>query len=105
MKGFSIEGRYVNGDPLARIVMIIDSEIKYERMYEHEDDTVSCIVIKILTSARKSVTIIGYYREWNLANHNVPYRTNKPEDQVHHFKKCMKLVRRQFWKEGRYLNI
>ena len=86
-KGYKFEEKFIYNDILSRLTIIIDKNLPYERRRDLEDDTTPCIVIQVKISTRKSIIIVGYYRQWKLLDQTNPDSTRHPDHQMARFRR------------------
>ena len=63
---FNFEDKLVNGETKARCCIMINRDIKHEKLAKYEDPLNSSIAIRVKDGNSKWLYILGIYRQWKL---------------------------------------
>ena len=91
-KGYKVESKFLGEEKLARIMVLIKSDITYERLKKFESNDNAMIVLKIKIAARRYMKAICLYRQWQIL-HKVEPNSGLPIKQLERFNHVMDLLR------------
>ena len=77
-KGYKVESKYFNDSNLSRHIVMLKSDITYERLTSLENDKNSKIILKAKISNNKCIHIVNVYSQLTLLKSNA----NSPESQM-----------------------
>ena len=78
-KGFGIETNTLPNNAVSRVAVFIKHGVEYSRVHSAENTINPSVVIKIYSTKRKYVTIVGWYRQWKCADLTKPVSTHDKE--------------------------
>ena len=70
----------------SRNAIMVNKGINYKRRYDLEDDITCCIWIEVSLGSRKSILIMGGYRQWQLPQFFNDKASIKPKSQLKRYK-------------------
>ena len=83
-----------NGNCTRTSMMLKKDSIDYERMHKLEDPNIATIWVKVKITPKKSILVIGGYRQWRLpSSANQPF-SGKTNNQIGRFLKIKDQIRR-----------
>ena len=91
-KGYKVESKFLGEEKLARIMVLIKSDITYERLKRYETDDNAMIVLKIKVAARRYMKAICLYRQWQILHKDEP-NSGLPIKQLERLNPVMDLLR------------
>ena len=90
-KGYNVESKFLGDSKLARIIVMINSNLTYERLYRYETKDNSMIVLKIRLSTNKFLHMLCIYRQWKLL-HTEDVNSNKLEKQLDRLRSILSVI-------------
>ena len=81
LKGYNIEKKLLGNQNVARMIVMVKSDITYERLYGFENDINSMMTLKIKNSNKKYIYLVCVYRQWKLLHIDDP-SSNLPAKQL-----------------------
>ena len=92
-RGYKVESKFLGEEKLARIMVLIKSDITYERLKEYETGDNAMIVLKVKIATRRYMKAICLYRQWQVL-HKVEHNSGLPIKQLERLNPVLDLLRR-----------
>ena len=91
LKGYNVKLKLLGTLKIARMIVLIKSDITYERLYRYENDTNSMMLFKIKNTNRNFINLICVYRQWKLL-HVDDSSSNLPTKQLKRLEKIIEAI-------------
>ena len=90
-KNYDVESKFLGGNDLARIMVVVKKGITYERITKYENQENAKIILKVKTASKKYVFLVCVYRQWRLIN-ETNYNSNHIFKQVERLNNIMGVI-------------
>ena len=99
LKNYNVEMKFLGTSKVSRLVVLIKSDITYERLKIYENNTNAIITLKIKNTSRGFMNLVCIYRQWKLI-HVDDSSSNLPSQQLSRLETIMEIIARVI-SEGR----
>ena len=71
-KGYNLESKFLGNDKLARTMVLVKSNVTYERLTKFETQDKAMIILKVKISSRRYIKVICLFRHWKILHRKDP---------------------------------